>query len=146
VGKDLFPKLVIGGLLLILIGTLALPSKSRLEKEREKITNAAVATVNIHDLFHNEVGTGLDKIHKFEEKIVELQLQLFVATYMPDHYRVVTIPSDGIPGTLLTPYPKNKAESNFLRQIIARHMIRIRGKIKGTPKANKNRSCIVNLN
>jgi hypothetical protein len=132
VGKDVLPKCVIGGLLLILISTLAIPSKSSLEKEREKIANAAVATVNIGDLFHNDAGLGLDKIGEFEGKIVELQLQVFVATYVSDHYRIVTIPSDGIPGTLLTLYPKNKAESDFLKHIKAGHTIKIRGKIKGT--------------
>ena len=51
---------------------------------------------------------------------------------MSDYYRIVTIPSAGIPGTLLTLYPKNKKESKYLKNIKPGHTIKIKGKIKGT--------------
>ena len=35
--KDILPKLIIGVLVLTLFGSLAIPTKSNLEKEREKI-------------------------------------------------------------------------------------------------------------
>jgi hypothetical protein len=135
--KDLLPKLIIGVLALTLIGSLAIPKKSYLQKEREKIVNAPVNMVNVGELAkildtkHVDVEI-LNKIGKIEGKIVELQLQVFVATYMSDYYRIVTIPSAGIPGTLLSLYPKNKKESEYLKKIKPGHTIRIKGKIKGT--------------
>ena len=135
--KDLLPKLIICVLLLILIGSLAIPTKSHVEKEREKIVNAPADTVNVGDLANildnkNADVEILNKIGKIEGKIVELQLQVFVATHMSDHYRIVTIPSAGIPGALLTLYPKNKVESEFLENIKTGHTIKIKGKINGT--------------
>ena len=134
--NNILPKLIIGVLLLALIGTLAIPSKSLSEKEIEKIQHAPVDMVN-----NSELGRILENKHtdfeiqnqirKLEGKIVELQLQVFVATYMSDHYRIVTMPSAGIPGALLTLYPKNSAESQFLKNIKTGHTIRIKGKLKG---------------
>ena len=135
--KDILPKLIIGVLLLTLIGTLAIPSKSHIEKERKKIVNAPVNMVNVRELAkildnkHADIEI-LNKIGKIEGKIVELQLQVFVATYMSDYYRIVTIPSAGIPGTLLTLYPKNKKEFEYFETIKPGHTIKIKGKIKGT--------------
>jgi hypothetical protein len=135
--KDVLPKLIIGVLVLTLFGSLAIPTKSNLEKEREKIASAPVDTVNVRELAkildnkHADIEI-LNKIGKIEGKIVELQLQVFVATYMSDYYRIVTIPSAGIPGTLLTLYPKNKKESEYLENIKPGYTIKIKGKIKGT--------------
>ena len=135
--KDILPKLIIGVLVLTLFGSLAIPTKSNLEKEREKIANAPVDMVNVRELAkildnkHADIEI-LNKIGKIEGKIVELQLQIFVATYMSDYYRIVTIPSAGIPGTLLTLYPRNKRESEYLKNIKPGHTIKIKGKIKGT--------------
>ena len=135
--KDLLPKLIIGVLLLTLIGSLAIPVKSNLQKEREKILHAPVDMINIGELanileYKNADVEILKKIGKIEGKIVELQLQVFVATYMSDYYRIVTVPSAGVPGTLLSLYPKNKKESEYLKRIEPGQTIRIKGKIKGT--------------
>ena len=135
--KDLLPKLIIGVLALTLIGSLAIPTKSHIEKEREKIANAPVDMVNVRELAiildnkHADIEI-LNKIGEIEGKIVELQLQVFVATYMSDYYRIVTIPSAGIPGTLLTLYPKNKKEFEYFETIQPGHTIKIKGKITGT--------------
>lgn len=137
VKKDILPKLIIGVLVLTLFGSLAIPTKSNLEKEREKIANAPLDMVNIHELAkildhkHADIEI-LNKIGKIEGKIVELQLQVFVATYMSDYYRIVTIPSVGIPGTLLNLYPKNKKDVEYLKNLKPGHTIKIKGKIKGT--------------
>ena len=40
VKKDILPKLIIGVLVLTLFGSLAIPTKSNLEKEKDKIANA----------------------------------------------------------------------------------------------------------
>jgi len=135
--KDLLPKLILGVLALTLIGSLAIPKKSNLQKEREKIVNASVDMVNVGELAkildtkHVDIEI-LNKIGKIEGKIVELQLQVFVATHISDYYRIVTIPSAGIPGTLLTLYPKNKKEFKYLENIKPGYIIKIKGKIKGT--------------
>ena len=134
--KDLLPKLIIGVLLLTLIGSLAIPVKSDLEKEREKIVNAPVDMINVGELAniigHKNAGVEIQKkIGKIEGKIVELQLQVFVATYMSDYYRIVTVPSAGVPGTLLSLYPKSKRESEYLKRIKPGQTIKIKGKIKG---------------
>ena len=135
--KDILPQIIIGLLLLTLIGSLAIPTKSHTEKEIEKIENAMVDMVNNSELTkileHKHADIDIqNQIRKLEGKIVELQLQVFVATYMSDHYRIVTIPSAGIPGALLTLYPKNKAESEFLENIKSGHTIKIKGKIIGS--------------
>lgn len=134
--KDLLPKLIIGLLVLTLIGSLAIPVKSNLQKEREETVNAPVDTINVAELAKiltnkNADGEILNKIGKIEGKIVELQVQVFVATYMSDYYRIVTMPSAGVPGTLLSLYPKDKKESEYLKRIKPGHTIRIKGKIKG---------------
>lgn len=135
--KDLLPKLIIGVLLLTLIGSLAIPAKSPIEKERKKIADAPVDMVNVGELAKildrkNADVEILNKVGKIEGKIIELQLQVFVATYMSDYYRIVTMPSAGVPGTLLSLYPKNKQESEYLKRIKPGYTIRIKGKIKGT--------------
>lgn len=133
VKKDVFPKIVIGALLLILFSTLAIPSKSEFEKERKKIVGASAITVDIRDWSKNFSNYELlNKISEIEGKIVELQLQVFVSTYMADYFGIVTIPSDGIPGTYLILYPNNKAEADLLKNIKAGQTIKIRGKVKGT--------------
>jgi len=139
VKKEVLPKLIIGVLILVLFGSLAIPSKSHLDKEIKKIANAPVDTVNIRELAkilgNKHADTEiLNKIGKIEGKIVELQLQVFVSTYMSDYYRIVTIPSAGIPGTLLTLYPKNKKESEYLKNIKPGQTLKIKGKIEGTYK------------
>ena len=139
VKKEVLPKLIIGVLVLTLFGSLAIPTTSKLEKEREKIANASVDVVNIRELAKILTNKNAqadieiqNKVREIEGKIVELQLQVFVATYMSDYYRIVTIPSSGTPRTLLTLYPKNKAESDFLKNIKPGQTIKIKGKIKGT--------------
>lgn len=128
-----FPKIIIGVLLLIIISTLAIPTKSKSEKERENIVNAIAATVDMVDWAKNYNDRELlNKVGELEGKIVELQLHVFVATYLSDYFGIVTVPSDGIPGTYLMLYPKNEAETNFLKSIKPGQTIKIRGKVKGT--------------
>ena len=132
VKKDLLPKLIIGVSLLILIGSLAIPTKSSLEKEREKIANASVDKVIIRELTTALENKPADiAIENAIGKIVELQLQVFVSTYMSDYYRIVTVPTAVVPGTLLTLYPKNKKESEYLKNIKQGQTIKIKGRIKG---------------
>ena len=133
VRNGVFPKLIIGVLLLILISALAIPIKSKSEKERKKILNATAATVDMVDWAKNYNDRELlNKVGELKGKIVELQLQVFVATYLSDYFGIVTVPSDGMPGTYLMLYPKNEAETNFLKSIKPGQTIKIRGKVKGT--------------
>ena len=133
VKKDFLPKIVIGLLLLILLSTLAIPTKGKLEKERKKIVSAGAATVDMRNWAKNLNNKALsNKVGELEGKIVELQLQVFVATYLSDYFGIVTIPSDGIPGTYLMLYPKNEAEADFLKSIGQGQTIKIRGKVNGT--------------
>ena len=109
------------------------PTKSKLEKERKKIVNATPAMVDMVDWANHLNNMELsNKIGEFEGKIVELQLPVFVAIYLSDHFGIVTVPSDGIPGTYLILYPKNEAETDFIKSIKTGQMIKIRGKVKGT--------------
>ena len=133
VSKNVLPKLLIGVLLLTLIIAMAIPTKSKLEKERKNILNASVASVDMVEWAKNFNDiVQLNKIGDFEGKIVELQLQVFVATYLSDHFGIVTAPSDGIPGTYLMLYPRNEAETNFIKSIRPGQTIKIKGKVKGT--------------
>ena len=112
---------------------MAIPTKSKLEKERKKIVNATGATVDMVDWAKNYSDLDLlNKVGELEGKIIELQLQVFVATYLSDYFGIVTVPSDGIPGTYLMLYPKNEAETDFLKSIKPGQTIKIRGKVKGT--------------
>ncbi len=131
--KDFLPKIVIGLLLLILLSTLAIPTKGKLEKERKRIVSVGAATVDVSNWAKNKNKKAmLDKIGELEGKIVELHLQVFVATYLSDYFGIVTVPSDGIPGTYLMLYPKDGTETAFLKNIKAGQTIKIRGKVNGT--------------
>lgn len=131
--NNVLPKLIIGVLLLTLIIILAIPTESKLEKDRKNILNATVASGDMADWAKNFNNIELsNKIGEFEGKIIELQLQVFVATYLSDYFGIVTIPSDGIPGTYLMLYPKNEAEADFIKSIRQGQTIKIRGKVNGT--------------
>ena len=133
VGNNVLPKLIIGVLLLTLIITLAIPTENKLEKDRKNILNATVASIDMVDWAKNFNNIELsNKTGEFEGKIVELQLQVFVATYLSDYFGIVTIPSDEIPGTYLMLYPKNRAEADFINSIRPGQTIKIKGKINGT--------------
>ena len=133
VRDNVLPKLIIGVLLLTLIITLAIPTSSKLEKDRKNILNATVASFDMVDWAKNFSNIELsNKIGEFEGKIVELQLQVFVATYLSDYFGIVTIPSDAIPGTYLMLYPKNEAEADFIKSIRPGQTIKIKGKVNGT--------------
>jgi len=133
--KNLLPKFIIGLLVLGLFGSLAIPTNSNFEKKREKIASAPIDKVNFRELAKmlGNIGTDSEILNKkIEGKIVELQLQVFVANYMSDYYKIVTIPSDGIPGTLLTLYPKDEKELEYLNSLKSGQTINIKGQIKGT--------------
>ena len=133
VRNDVLPKLIIGVLLFTLILTLAIPTNSKLEDDRKNILNATAALVDMVDWANNFNNIkSSKKIEEFEGKIVELELQVFVATHLSDYFGIVTIPSDGIPGTYLILYPKNKAEADSIKSIGPGQTIKIRGKINGT--------------
>ncbi len=132
--KGVLPKFIIGLLVLSLFGSLAIPTNSNLEKKREKIASAPVDKVNFRELAKmlSNIHTDPEILNKkIEGKIVELQVQVFVASPMADYYRIVTIPSVGIPGTLLTIYPKDEKELDYLKSIKPEQTINIKGQIKG---------------
>jgi hypothetical protein len=133
--KGVLPKFIIGVLVLALFGSLAIPTNSNFEKKRKNIANAPVDSVDISELTEmlGNIHTDSEILNKkIEGKIVELQLQVFVANYMSDYFRIVTIPSDGIPGTLLTIYPKDEKELEYLKNLKPEQTINIKGQIKGT--------------
>jgi hypothetical protein len=131
--KNFLPKIVLGLLVLILLGTLAIPTTGKLEKEKKKILRTGAATVDMRNWAKNSNNKALlNKIGELEGKIVELQLQVFVATYLSDYFGIVTMPSDGIPGTYLMLYPKDRTETAFLKNIKPGQTIKIRGKVNGS--------------
>jgi len=134
-----YPKLIIGFMLLILLSTLAIPTKSNLEKERQKIATAVADQLDPHELaniFNNRnEHTQSELLNKEKEitgKIIEWQLKVFVVTKTPDNYRIVTHPTIETPGTLLTVYPQSDEEPKYLEGLKAGHKIKIKGKIAGT--------------
>ena len=136
---ELFPKLIIGLLILILFGSLAIPTKSNLEKERQKIANAPLDSVNSRELakiFNNRnEHTDIEQLNKEIEitgKIIEWQLMGFVVTKTPDHYRIVTHPTSEVPGTLLTVFLQRDKDSRYLASLKPGYTIKIKGKITGT--------------
>lgn len=126
-------------MILILFSTLAIPTKSNLKKERQKIATAAVDQVNSLELakiFNNRrEHTDSELLNKETEitgKIVEWQLKVFVITKMADHYRVVTYATTETPGTLLSVYPQSNKELRYLEGLKPGNTIKIKGKIEGT--------------
>ena len=74
---------------------------------------------------------GQDKANEITGKIVQWELEVFVATKSTDCYQIVTKATTSIPGTLLTVYPRNSEQQSYLDSIKPGFTIQIKGKIAG---------------
>ena len=64
-------------------------------------------------------------------KIVQWELEVFVATKSADCYQVLTKPTKSAPGTLLTLFPRNSQQQGYLDSLKPGFTIRIKGRIAG---------------
>lgn len=71
------------------------------------------------------------KAREITGKIVQWELEVFVVTESADCYQILTKPTKSVPGTLLTLFPRDSKQQNYLDSIKPGFTIRIKGKIAG---------------
>ena len=136
-----------GRLLMVIIGVgclamaaaFGIPVNKSQPDKLESIAAAAVDSVNaaeLASLFNPQnKQPSLQVQNKATEitgKIVEWNLEVFVATKSGDFYQVVTKSTPDVPGTLLRVYPRNNQQKKYLDSIQPGSRIRVKGKISGT--------------
>ena len=132
-------KLIISIGLLAIICTIAIPDpKDQLKKDIHKIENASSDRISASELASLLNGKNQDMISQtqisekeIEGKIVEWKLEIMVVASLPDHYKVLTKPTSTHPGTLLTLYPQNNQQINYIANLQPGTEIKIKGKILG---------------
>lgn len=72
-----------------------------------------------------------EKANEITGKIVQWELEVFVATKSTDRYQIVTRSTATNPGTLLTVYPRDSQQQSYLDSIKPGFTIQIKGKISG---------------
>jgi hypothetical protein len=137
--SGLFFKLIIGIGLLAAAGTIAIPKpKDQLKVDIKKISRATADQVDAQKLArilkHQSTNLSLQEENLEKHligKIVDWELQVLVVATFPDHYDILTMPTSGYPGTLLTLYPQNSHQRTFIDNVKAGTKIKIKGKIAG---------------
>ena len=132
-------KLIIGIGLIAIICTFAIPNpKGQLKNEIHKIANASSDLINsseLASLLNNQKQDMISQTQisekEIEGKIVEWELEIMVVTSLPDHYKILTKPTSNHPGTLLTLYPLNNQQINYIANVQPGTEIKIKGKITG---------------
>ena len=132
-------KLIIGIGLIAIICTFAIPNpKDQLKNEIHKIANASSDLINASELASLLNNQNQDMISQtqisekeIEGKIVEWELEILVVASLPDHYKILTKPTSNHPGTLLTLYPQNNQQINYIANVQPGIEIKIKGKITG---------------
>lgn len=130
--------LIIGIGCLALVAAFAIPIGKGQSKDLKMIVIAPVDHVNAPELatlFNNKKAQmshqAQDKAKEITGKIVQWELEVFVATKSADSYQIVTKPTTIVPGTLLTVYPRNSQQQSYLDSIKPGFTIQIKGKISG---------------
>ena len=137
--SELIFKLIIGIGILAIICTFAIPNpKDQLKKEIHKIADTSPDWISASDLasllnHQNQDMISQTQINekKIDGKIVEWELEILVVAILPDHYKILTKPSPTHPGTLLTLYPQNSQQKNYLSNVQSGSEIKIKGRITG---------------
>jgi len=92
-------------------------------------------TAELASLFNDrKMQSSLQVQQKAREiigKIVQWELEVFVATKSVDCYQVVTKPTKSAPGTLLSLFPRNSQQQGYLDSLKPGFTIRIKGRIAG---------------
>ena len=134
-------KLSIGIGALAVLCTFAIPVYNNPIKDRQRVLTQPVDPINASDLAkmfnkrHKPTNIQLEnELKRIEGKVVQWQLPVFVVSSLPDYYSIVTKQNAEVPATLLTVYPSNDREKEYLESIKPGTTITIKGKIAGTLK------------
>lgn len=130
--------LIIGLGCLALVAAFALPAKKGPSNDMKIISEAVVDQINAAELAallsaknsRNDAGAR-NKIEEITGKIVQWDLEVFVATKTANCYQIVTKSSAGMPGTLLRVYPQDNQQNNYLDRLKPGNTIKVKGKIAG---------------
>ena len=130
--------LIIGMGCLALVAAFAIPinkgqsddMKIIAEATLDQINTTELATVINNKKSHSDPVTQ-NKVKEITGKIVQWDLEVFVCTKAVDYYQMVTKPTANVPGTLLSVYPRNNQEKQYLEDIKPGYLITIKGKISG---------------
>ncbi|MEJ2169226.1 MAG: hypothetical protein P8X90_27265 [Desulfobacterales bacterium] len=71
------------------------------------------------------------KVREITDKIVQWELEVFAVTESADCYQILTKATKSAPGTLLTLFPRDSKQQNYLDNLKPGFTIRIKGKIAG---------------
>lgn len=130
--------LVIGIGCLAIVATFAIPAKKDPSGDMKKMVSAMVDHINAAELAallssdnSQNDSRVQNKAQEISGKIVQWNLEVFVCTKSDQFYQVVTKSTADVPGTLLTVYPLNKQQRNYLDRIKPGSTIEIKGKIAG---------------
>jgi hypothetical protein len=144
--------LIIGIGCLALAAAFAIPISKKQPDAVKMITIAPVDRVDTAELaalFNDRKLQATPrvqgKVREITGKIVQWELEVFVATKSADCYQVVTKPTKTVPGTLLTVYPRNSQQKSYLESIRPGSTIQIKGKIAGIQQGRIkiNPACIL---
>ena len=132
-------KLIIGVGLIAIICSFAIPNKkNQSEKEIDKITNASPDWISASELASLLNTQNQDMISQtqisekeIEGKIVVWKLEIMVVANLPDHFKILTKPTSTHPGTLLTLYPQNSQQRDYIANVQPGTEIKIKGEIAG---------------
>ncbi len=131
--------LIIGVGCLAMAAAFGIPVNKSQPDKLENIVAAAVDSVNTAELasVFNPKNKQMSpqaqsKAAEITGKIVQWNLEVFVATQSGDFYQVVTQSTPDVPGTLLRVYPRNNQQKNYLDNIKPGSRIQVKGKISGT--------------
>ena len=132
-------KLIIGIGLLAIICAVAIPNPTdQLKDEIQEIAESSSDFISARELASLLNNQNQDMISQtqisekeIEGKIVEWELEVMVVASLPDHYKILTKPTSTHPGTLLTLYPQNSAQINYIANVQPGTEIKIKGKISG---------------
>lgn len=137
--SELIFKLIIGLGILALLCTFAIPNpRDQLKKEIQEVAEASpdwIGASELASLLNHQYKDMISQTQISEKeingKIVEWELEILVVAILPDHYKILTKPSPEHPGTLLTLYPQNSQQKNYLSNVQSGTEIKIKGKITG---------------
>jgi len=121
-----------------LVAAFAIPIDKDQSKDLKSIEVADVDHVNASELatLFNDKKLLMspqvqEKANEITGKIVQWELEVFVATKSMDRYQIVTKSTANSPATLLTVYPRNSQQQSYLDSIKPGFSIQIKGKISG---------------
>lgn len=135
-GKPLM--LIIGIGCLALAAAFAIPAGKNQSDDMKMIAIAHVDQVDpaeLAALFNDRKmqtsQQAQQKAREITDKIIQWELEVLAVTESADCYQVLTKATKSAPGTLLTLFPRDSKQQNYLDNIKPGFTIRIKGKIAG---------------